>query len=267
MQELDKSVFFKPTGAVQITNKFTLLERKLLNAIIWHHQRQTFYPAAVYPPKQPLKPPEYSLPMRDVFRFLGLEKSENYEIVKAALRVLTSTIVEWNIFGYDRVQEWGVCTFLASGKITGGKLKYRLNPELIEQIDQPALFAKIHLPVQSQVKKRNALVLYEFLLDLLFRSRKDSLRFVVELDKLYLLLGAGEDTSFKFFNRDVLKTSAQEICINTDIEVTYETLRTQRKVSAIAFTVTKKESFQASFGPRAILPAADREVPIGLGTA
>ena len=234
MENLEKALFYKPTGTVQIANKFSLIERKLLNAIIWHSQKNRF------------KPEERVIPIRDVFELIGLKKSENYDVIKASLRMLTGTIIEWNIFHEDKTKEWGVCTFLASGGIERGKVKYILNPKIIEQINQPTLYAKIQLLVQSRVRKRHALVLYEFFLDSLGRAKTNSFKIIVPLEKLYDLLGVNEERTYKFFNRDVIKPSLQEIVKHTDIEVTYKTSRKGRKVADIIFFVEKKETFQLS---------------------
>ena len=234
MEDLEKALFYKPTGTVQIANKFSLIERKLLNAIIWHSQKNKF------------KREELSIPIRDVFAVIGLEKSENYEVIKDALRVLTSTIIEWNTFGEDRVTEWGVCTFLASGAIQNGKVKYILNPKLAEQINQPTLYAKILLLVQSQVKRRHALVLYEFFLDALSRAQRDFVKIVVPLSNLYHLLGVNPDTPYKIFNRDVIKVSLKDLKKHADIDVAYTTNKISRSVHEIVFNVEKKATFQLS---------------------
>lgn len=234
MEDLEKALFYKPTGTVQIANKFSLVERKLLNAIIWHSQKNKF------------KRDELSIPIRDVFSLIGLEKSANYEVIKDALRVLTSTIIEWNTFGEDRITEWGVCTFLASGIIKNGKLKYILNPKLVEQINQPTLYAKILLLVQSQVKKRHALVLYEFFLDALSRAQQDSLNIIVPVSNLYHLLGVNQEMTYKIFNRDVIKPSLNEISKHTDVDVSCTVNRKGRCVHEIVFNLEKRDSLQLS---------------------
>lgn len=232
MDSLEKTLFYKPTGTVQIANKFTLVERKLLNAVIWHSQKHKF------------RPDERAIPIRDVFYLTGIEKSKNYDVLKGALRSLTSTVVEWNVFGEDRVEEWGVCTFLASGIIRGGKLYYILNPKITEKINYPTLYAKIQLLVQSQVRKRHALVLYEFFLDSLSRMRKDTVRIIIPTGKAYELLSVTKDMGYKFFNRDVIKPSINEVTKHTDISVVYDTNRQGRKVVELIFLVQKKETFQ-----------------------
>lgn len=238
MDNTQKTTVLKPTGTVQIANKFSLVERKLLNVIIWHSQKRGF------------ESQEYSLPIAQVFQIIGLENSHNYDVLKDALRTLTGTVIEWNIFGDDRTQEWGVCTFLASGKINNGRVKYRLNPEIVEKIKHPVLFARIQLMIQSLFKKRNTLVLYEFFMDFLSRQKVDKLVIEdVSLDRIHSLLGMDntrsvEEGNFKFFNRDALKPSVDEINQSSDIQVSYQPVRKQRKVVALVFQVERKPSFQ-----------------------
>lgn len=229
----NETVLFKPTGTVHIANSFSLIERKLLNAIIWHSQKHRF------------TTDEKTFPIRDVFMMLGLEKSKNNDVITSALRTLVGTIIEWNILNTDRVAEWGVCTFLASGKISSGELKYRLNPEIIERINHPTLFAKIQILVQAKVKKRHALVLYEYFIEALSRMKRNTLRTTVPLDKIHPMLGT-EGTPFKFFNRDVIKPSIKEINDHTDIDVSFETIKSGRKITEIIFVITRKEMVQTS---------------------
>jgi hypothetical protein len=232
------AVVLKPTGTVQIANRFSLVERKLLNTLMYYAQQRRFTPQ------------EHSLPVAEVFYHIGLESSRNHDVLKAAIRKLTGTVVEWNIFGDDRVQEWGVCTFLASGKLARGRIRFRINPEIIEQINHPRLFAKIQLLVQAQFKRRHALVLYEFLIDCISRQKASKLVIKdVTLSKLYQLLGLDESKyaeagNFKVFNRDIIKPSIEDLNQHSDLKVAVEPVRQSRRVIALNFIVERNTSFQ-----------------------
>ena len=148
-ETMTDAVVLKPTGTVQIANRFSLVERKLLNTLMYYAQQRRFAPQ------------EHSLPVAEVFYHIGLESSRNHDVLKAAIRKLTGTVVEWNIFGDDRTQEWGVCTFLASGKLARGKIRFRINPEIIDQITmtETALEeceAKVHKAVAEDDEARLA---------------------------------------------------------------------------------------------------------------
>jgi len=230
----DKSVVLKPTGTVHITNNLSLIERKLLNAVIYDSQQSCFQHG------------ERGISLRDVFTLLGLPTSENREVIKTALRTLVSTPIEWNTLGQDKIQEWGICTFLQSGKIRQGQMLYRLNDELVDKINTPTLFAKIQLLIQSQIKKRHALALYEFMIDHLSRTRVDkAIIEAVPLDHLKKVIGADGVTSevFKFFNRDILKPSIREINKHTELQVDCTLVRNSRAVVAISFNVEKNDCY------------------------
>lgn len=236
------SVVLKPTGTVQIANRFSLVERKLLNTLMFYAQQRRFAPQ------------EHSLPVADVFYHIGLESSRNHDVLKAAIRKLTGTVVEWNVFGDDRAQEWGVCTFLASGKLARGKIRFRINPEIIDQITHPRLFAKIQLLVQAQFKRRHALVLYEFLVDCISRQRASKLVIKdVSLSKLHQLMGLedtkyAEDGNFKIFNRDIIKPSIEDLNQHSDLQVDIDPVRQSRRVIALNFIVERNTSFQVLLG-------------------
>lgn len=238
MVNRDKPIVLKPTGTVHIANNLSLIERKLLNAVIYDSQQSRF------------KSGERTIFLRDVFTLLGLPTSENRDVIKAALRTLVSTPIEWNTLSQDKIQEWGVCTFLQSGKIRCGQMLYRLNDELVDKINTPTLFAKIQLLIQSQIKKRHALALYEFMIDYLSRTRVDKATIeAVPLDNLKKVLGADGTTSdiFKFFNRDILKPSICEINKHTELQVDCKLVRKSRSVVAISFNVEKNDCYLTKF--------------------
>ena len=237
-----EAVVLKPTGTVQIANRFSLVERKLLNTLMYYAQQRRFAPQ------------EHSLPVAEVFYHIGLESSRNHDVLKAAIRKLTGTVVEWNIFGDDRTQEWGVCTFLASGKLARGKIRFRINPEIIDQITHPRLFAKIQLLVQAQFKRRHALVLYEFLVDCI--SRQKASRLVIKdvtLAKLHQLMGLEDSKyaelgNFKIFNRDIIKPCIEDLNQHSDLQVDIDPVRQSRRVVALNFVVERNTSFQVLLG-------------------
>jgi Initiator Replication protein len=238
MQVSSDAIVLKPTGTVQITNRFSLVERKLLNTLMYYAQQRRF------------SPQEHSLPVADVFFHIGLGSSRNHDVIKDALKKLIGTIIEWNIFGDDKVQEWGVCTFLASGKLARGKIRFRINPEIVDQITHPQLFAKIQLLIQAQFKRRHALVLYEFLIDCICRQKATRLVIKeVPLGKLFQLMGLQDSKyadpgNFKIFNRDIIKPSIEDLNQHSDLSVKIKPVRQGRRVMTLDFAVERNTSFQ-----------------------
>ncbi len=113
----------KPTATIHVGNKLSLIERKVFNAIIWHSQKARFRKKAE------------TLSMGLLMSLIGLERSKNIAVIKEALEKLTSNPIIWNTLKKDRTTDWGICTFLAGAEISGGKLRYVLNPLLVEKVN------------------------------------------------------------------------------------------------------------------------------------
>jgi hypothetical protein len=124
---------------------------------------------------------------------------------------------------------------------------YRLNHELVDKINNPVLFAKITILIQSQFKSRHSLVLYELLVDNLCRRKSTSLTLkAVPVDEILNLLNLkntqyGQPGRFKEFNSKVLKPSLKEINDRSDIRAKCELVRERRRVIGLTFIVTIQE--------------------------
>ena len=225
----------KPTGTLQIANQYSLVERKLMNVLIWHGQQTDF------------RPDVYDFPVSDVLQLIGCESTKNWEWLKDAIRGLVGKTIEWNTMGVDNTHVWGVCTFLAGGLIYRGRLRYRVNPEIIERIRHPELFAKFKLMVQSRLTSRYSLILYEFLVDAVGRCCKEDVIEVEDrLESVRRLLGIEpkEYQEFKYFNKDVLKPALKELNKLTDLQVTCQLVREKRRVVRLRFLASREGSFQ-----------------------
>ena len=229
MRELAKKdeQLLKPTATIHVGNRLSLIERKVFNAIIWHAQRNSFTKTA------------NTLSVDLLMSLIGLERSKNMDVIKEALERLTTNLIIWNSLKKDRTTDWGICTFLAGAELSGGRLRYVLNPLLIEKVQHPTLFAKIQLLVQTQFSSKYSLALYEFLIDDLCRSRNpdfhslqvslDTLRHVLQFDGIY-----------KHLNSDVLKPCVVEINKHSDISLEYRGIKQGRAVVALLFTIKRR---------------------------
>ncbi len=216
----------KPTATIHVGNRLSLIERKVFNAIIWHSQKQRFTKNAS------------SLSVGFLMSLIGLERSKNTEVIKEALEKLTTNPIIWNTLKKDRTADWGICTFLAGAEISGGQLRYVLNPLLVEKVQHPTLFAKIQLLVQTHFSSKYSLALYEFLLDELGRSGSPKQHTVqASLDTVRHVLQF--DGAYKHLHNDVLKPCVQEINKHADIAVGYRGIKKGRAVAEILFTIER----------------------------
>jgi hypothetical protein len=216
----------KPTATIHVGSKLSLIERKVFNAIIWHSQKSRFARN------------DNSVAVGLIMSLIGLERSKNTEVLKEALEHLTTTPIIWNTLNRDRTTDWGICTFLAGAELSGGQLRYVLNPLLIEKVRHPTLFAKIQLLIQTQFSSKYSLAMYEFLLDELCRAGNPKTHTVqVTLDTVRHILQF--DGAYKHLNSDVLKPCIQEVNKHADITVGYRSVKKGRAVVAILFSIER----------------------------
>lgn len=251
MLEAISPVLRKPTGTIQISNPFSFGERKLLNTLMCDAQTEDGLTSA-----------EQFIPLEEVYEGLGWRKSKDRDELKAYLRKLITTGVQWNEFGVDNSTTWAMCTFLASGKLERRGIRYRINPEIVQQVKRPILYAKLQLLAQGQLKKKHSLVLYEYFQDEIGRSPDKVVDLEdVKIARLLQLLRLSEYyKQYKFLNQDVLKTATKEINNLTDVSVTYKAVRHGKKTVGVHFTVMRDESFQLAFD-------LDNATPSEYGTA
>jgi hypothetical protein len=216
----------KPTATIHVGNRLSLVERKVFNAIIWHSQKSRFART------------DNTISVSLLMSLIGLERSKNTEVIKDALEQLTTTPIIWNTLKKDRTTDWGICTFLAGAELSGGQLRYVLNPLLTEKVRHPTLFAKIQLLIQTQFSSKYSLALYEFLLDELCRANSPKAHTAqVALATVRHILQF--DGAYKHLNSDVLKPCVHEINKHADITVGYRSVKKGRAVAAILFTIER----------------------------
>ncbi len=217
----------KPTATIHVGNRLSLIERKVFNAIIWHSQNHRSAKTSNF------------MSVDLLMSLIGLERSKNMDVIREALERLTTNPIVWNTLKKDRTADWGVCTFLAGAELNSGRLRYVLNPLLVEKVEHPTLFAKIQLLVQTQFSSKYSLALYEFLIDEMCRSGNPKVHaFQVSLDTLRHVLQF--DGIYKHLNSDVLKPCVKEINKHSDISVTYTGVKKGRAVAALLLTIERK---------------------------
>lgn len=224
----------KPTATIHIANQFTFIERKLLNSLIHHAQNKN----------NRLDGSKKSLKLTQVLQDIGCN-TRNHSVLKKSLRSLVGTIIEWNVLSQDKTRSWGVCTFLSSGELSRGEVHYRLNPELVDQVNYPSLFAIMRIEIQSKLTGKYPLIIYEYLIDHLCRNKKNY--FVIKdvsIEDIYTICGVTKTylntDKFRHFNNKILNPTIKEINDLTDINVEIELTKQARKVNAITFKVKKK---------------------------
>lgn len=223
----------KHTAAIHINNVLTLNQRKIANVLLYNSYKSI------------LEDKIHSIRLSQILEFLGWkENSEVTSLVKADLKALNKFQLEWNIFNQDKKNSWGVTTFLADVRVERGYVHYTYSKSLREMLFNPNIYAKLNLIIQKNLKNKHALVLWEYLSEILCSSKKNIITTnYVTIDNLRKLLGILENKSYN--NYAILRAQAvlpalKEINEKSDIDVTLVSKRENRKITHVAFTISRK---------------------------
>lgn len=224
-----RKVLKKHVATIHCSNKLSLLERKISNALLFH----------AFPQLQDEL--IHEITMEQLKRLLGAN-TRNHKALKDALKTLISTVIEWNLMG-DAVPEmelegWNASTILSSVSVKRGVIRYQYSELIKTLIVDPAIYGKINLVIQSRFKSSYALALYENCA----RYRGLSYTKDIDISLFRKLMGVeeGKYEIFRDFNRRVLNPAVTEINTCSDIRVTPEIFRRGRKVQSIKFKIEER---------------------------
>lgn len=245
----DTAVVRKANPAIAIrptAGKLTIVSRRIYNLLLYHAQAQG------------IENEEYSLPLSQVVS--QTSTSENNASIKARLREMASTTIEWNSnpTGQPSEQEWNIASLLAA-KITparGGKpitLTWSYAPGVRRELIEPKQYTRLLLQISTQLSLYSAAVLLEIGFQYLTSPGQLTMRESVDW-WAGVLKGQPlkKPVDYRFFKRDTLLPGIREVN-ETQSEFELELLehREGRKVVDLQFRVHRR---------RALSPAKD-ELP------
>lgn len=217
--------------------KITVLARKSWNVLL--HEAQD----------QGLERDVFSSPLSKIVK--GIDYSSNdIELIKKHLRGMVSTTVEWQSPTTGEGSYWTVCGLLAHAKLT--KLRgevwvewsYAMN--MRQELLMPRVFARLQLPILSQLRSHAGLALYE-----ICTRYKDVGRTARQSWHWWRPVLTGrpdQETSskmeYRIFKRDCLRLAIAEVSAVTDIEVELVEYKAGRFISDLQFLVKPKQQRQ-----------------------
>lgn len=251
---LADSHVFKHSGVIQISSDhISLLQRKSFNILL----RNAYGDLE--------KTDTYKFRVWDLCRALGYNDTKD---LKAALKRLTSTTVEFNELQSRDKETWAVTSLLADALIKDDWLYYSYGPLLREKLQNPAVYARINLSIQRLFKTKYALALYELCCDHFIRKQGSGQTPWIDLLNLRRLLGCAEDMKygeFKHLNHRVLKKAILEVNRNSDMHVEMKTQKKKKTVIAVQFIITENPNKGAMI--QQIYAPQQAEMPLAPGGA
>ena len=221
----------KHVGAVHVAGKLTLLQRKLANVLLLNAYdglttRRT-----------------HSIDARTLSLMVGYN-SNDVATLKAALRGLVETLVEWDMLDPQGAAEWGVSSLLAQARLRGGVCEYAYSPALAEKLADPKVFALINLDIQRRFASGHALALYENCYRFV-RTRSTGWWPLETFRRLMGVDGSSYYETFKHLNAKIIKPAVEEVNRTSNITLTPELARTGRAVTDIRFAIAENRQAAA----------------------
>jgi hypothetical protein len=215
----------KHVGAVHVAGKLTLLQRKLANVLLLNA-----YDALT-------TRRSHSIDARTLALMVGYN-SNDVATLKAALRGLVETLVEWDMLDPQGTSEWGVSSFLAHARLKRGVCEYAYSPALAEKLADPKVFALINLDIQRRFASGHALALYENCYRFV-RVRSTGWWPLETFRRLMGVDGSSYYETFKHLNAKIIKPAVAEVNRTSNITLTPELRRKGRTVTDIRFAIAE----------------------------
>lgn len=213
----------KHVAAIHIGAKLSLLQRKLVNALLYNAYDHL------------LTAQNHEISASVLCEMIGFD-SKNIGYLKGALKGLMETVVEFDVLEEDGERSWEAMVLLPYAKIKGGTCTYRYERALAEKLYHPDVYSKINLSVLREMNSAHALVLYENC----YRFEGIGHTAWWDVDVFRKLMGVDTMSSYKPFkalNRNVIQPAMKEVNKLSNIQVEMETRMKGRSVTGLRFIV------------------------------
>lgn len=222
----------KAVEAIHISStRLTLLQKKVFNNLVYY----AFHDLSTKETHQ--------VALDKLAKEVGFD-SKNIEFLKNSIRALNKTQVEFNVLKHGS-EVWNTSALLAEASIGNGQITYSIPPTLRKMLHNPKMFALINLNMQRLFNSGHAYSLYENT----FRFKDVGSTGFISIEDWKKLFGIEVDSypEFKYFNKEVLKPSIEEVNKVTDIFLEVELKKVGNKVIALKFLIRMKSDVSDEF--------------------
>ena len=242
----------KNIGAMHISNDLTLVERKIMNIILWN--AFNIEKDSITNEKSFNKDNKkfYSLDISEIETMLGWGKYTQRVDIKKSLKKLVETSLQFNILSKQNTDsgKWNVTTSLLSEVVTqedSSDIFYAFSNSIKDIIIKPTLYGWINLEEQKSIDSKYTLALLEYLQGSIAISRRTETKTEYIAIDDYKKLVAGEYNKyddFKDINRFLIKTPLQELNDKTTLTAKASFQKQGRKVVGVSFNIKKEDGNQ-----------------------
>ena len=182
---------------------------------------------------------EYSFSVKDYCQVCGIEYSNggNYRHIKATLKRLS----DQSFWVKDEKGQEVLCRWIQKARINkgSGKITVRLDEDMHKYvIGLFSNFTQYELISTLPMKSAYSFRIYELLKSYAFTKSH-----TFDIDDLKRTIAAEHFSNFKDFRRRVLEYAAKEINMYTDIEISWEPIKSGRKVIQVRFDIIQRDTW------------------------
>jgi hypothetical protein len=206
---MSKTEIIKSSWVVHISHELSLIQQQIWNVLLMNAYDNLATQKI------------HLLDIRILLDYLGNKKSVAY--LKKVIGGIC-LVESLNLINKTKIK----CTtqifqMLESAVIEDGFCKYSYCPKLLPQLINITSYAKINVVIQSQLRSKHSLTLYEMCTDYLGAQR--TITFTLDELKKYFGIAQHEYTVFKHLNYKVIKKSIAEVNSKSNllIEVKFDT--------------------------------------------
>ena len=220
---------------IHITGDLSLVERKLSNVLLLNAYNDL------------LTQEEFSIPVNVLVKLLGWgDESKNIDHLRKALNTLQTTLIKFDRLTKRGTTAWLDIQLVGRGKIENGICTYTYDSELRKRMANPeTAFGMIDIDIQNRFASSYALALYENCV----RFKRVGSTGFQNIELWRELLGAESKAfdEFKRFSEKVMNPSIKQVNKVSDIEITAEYQKTNRKTTAIRYSIKDKAQKSMDF--------------------
>lgn len=218
----------KHVGLIHSTNKLTLLERKISNALLYNAYEKL------------LTQNEHHIHIPSLCILIGYN-SKDYKTIRQSLISLISTVLEWNLVDKNQSEGegvWMASSMLADAKIEGPICTYSYSNRMRELCYYPEFYGRLNMRMLAQFKSTYGLALYENCIR--YQSITQTPWFDLPTYRKLMGVADGKYEVFRDLNKRVIKPSVAEVNNHASINVKPELKKQGRAVIAIRFLINKQ---------------------------
>lgn len=220
----------KHSALVSMKNEISLVQRKMYNSVLYLASKEV-----QKNPNQMI----FSISFKDIISLAGLEDTTNATRLKADLKALQNTDIEFNITNKDGDHEWGIFSLLAQVNIVARRENITIGfpPVILQNIVRPNIYAMLNISIMNKLTSKISLALYELLVDY---KRIENYTIDIKTYRNIIGIEDNEYNLFSDFKKRCLTNPVAEINEKTDLNIEFELLKTAGEYSAINFTIKSK---------------------------